>query len=90
MNVTNPNSILNSNIHTKAKISYGCQIYNSTLGEYSYVGEHSKLINTEVGKFCSISYNVIIGGGESSNRLGFNLASVHKGEKYFTEKFFPT
>lgn len=35
-----------------------------TIDKYSYVGRNSCIINTEIGKFCSIADNVYIGGAE--------------------------
>ncbi len=46
-----PSSIISK----KAKIYRFAKIYNSTIGDYSYIGENSELINVIVGKFCSIA-----------------------------------
>lgn len=45
-------------------INTGCQIDNSIIGRYSYVGYDSKFLNAEIGAFCSIADHVFIGGDE--------------------------
>ena len=36
-------------------------MFNSSLGAYSYIQSESKIYNTNIGNFCSIASNVIIG-----------------------------
>lgn len=50
-----------SEIHQLAKINRFSLIKNSFIDAFSYVGPNSTLINSRVGKFCSISKNVSIG-----------------------------
>ena len=50
-------------ISRKAKVWGNCKIFHSKIGECSYVGPNSRLIYTNVGKFCSIAANSIIGMG---------------------------
>jgi len=47
-------------------ISKGCNLRNSRIGKYSYVGEYSSLNHVEMGNYCSIAPNVHIGGMEHS------------------------
>lgn len=54
--------IRRSVIHPKAYISAGSTIYDSSIGEYSYCGYNCKIISTDIGKYCSIADDVIIGG----------------------------
>lgn len=55
-------SILNSYIDKTAKVSSGTTFYNSKLGRYSYVGYDSEVVNCEIGAFCSIANELIVGG----------------------------
>lgn len=50
-------------ISRKAKVYGWTQVTNSTMGDYSYVGRHSRVIHADVGKFCSISGAVKLGMG---------------------------
>ena len=40
-------------------------IFGSVLGDYSYTGYNTVVKSAEIGKFCSISWNISIGGGGS-------------------------
>lgn len=46
------------------RIAFGAQLFNSILGEGSYVGRDSKLIDTVVGKFSCIGPRVFVVRGE--------------------------
>lgn len=57
-------SILNSTIHKSAMVYSGTQFYDSSIDKYSYVGYDCDVNFTEIGAFCSIANNVIIGGAQ--------------------------
>ena len=40
-------------------------IRKSTIGKGSYTGTNTIIKNSDIGRYCSISWNVSIGGGES-------------------------
>ena len=50
-------------ISKKARIGRKCKVLQSSIGKYSYLGRGSSLIHAEVGNFCSISGNVLVGMG---------------------------
>lgn len=54
----------NSRCHKSARIFGSTVFYGSTIGRYSYVSYESKVINSDIGDFCSISSNVTIGEAE--------------------------
>lgn len=56
-------AIRNSSIHKTSKIEPGSQFINSKMGKHSFCGYDCDISNTEIGSFCSIANNVIIGGG---------------------------
>ena len=53
-----------------SKLDYFTQLYpfgtmyHSELGAYSYVQKNSSIWHAIIGKFCSLSWNVSVGGGE--------------------------
>lgn len=55
-------AVKNCNIDKKAKVCTGAHIVNSKISKYSYVGNFSTILNCEIGKFCSIADNCVIGG----------------------------
>lgn len=56
-------SIVNSKIHKTSKVESGSHIVNSTFDRHSFCGYDCEIINCDLGSFCSIANNVIIGGG---------------------------
>lgn len=55
-------AIVNSEIHKTSKIESGSHIVGSIMGKYSFCGYDCQIINTQIGAFCSIANNVVIGG----------------------------
>ena len=55
--------IRNSTISSRAKVGAGSIVIHSNMGRYSYCGYDCLLSNVEIGDFCSIGENVVIGGG---------------------------
>lgn len=56
-------SILNSKIHPTSKVEAGSQVVKSTFDKHSFCGYDCQINNCDIGAFCSISNNVVIGGG---------------------------
>jgi len=56
--------VINSIIHKTAKINSGATIVDSTIGRYTYTCYDDEIVNCEIGQFCSISDEVVIGGAE--------------------------
>lgn len=69
-----------SEVDVTARVNANTQIFNSTLGRYSYIGRHSSLIYAKVGSFCSIGDEVKIG-------LGIHTLSMLSTSPIFTEKY---
>lgn len=69
LNLLNPAVSIFAKIDDKSKISRKAKVYgwvqvsHSTMGDYSYVGRHSRIIHADIGKFCSIAGDVRIGMG---------------------------
>ena len=55
-------AIKNSQIAKSAKIESGCNIVNIIMGKHSFCGYDCEIVNCEIGYFCSIANNVVIGG----------------------------
>ena len=53
----------NSFIHRTSKIESGTSFNDSSMDKHSFSGYDCCISNTEIGKYCSIGSNVIIGGG---------------------------
>ena len=55
--------IHNCNFQTFNKINKYTYLHQVQMDDYSYIGSNSSIINTTIGKFCSIADGVKIGGG---------------------------
>ena len=53
----------NNQISHKAKIDEPSRIYNTIIGEYSYISVNARISETSIGKFCSIGPNLLCGWG---------------------------
>ena len=56
--------IRNSRIDKTAKVNSGCSVVESTMGAYSYCSYDCNILYTDIGRYCSIANDVIIGGDE--------------------------
>lgn len=65
----NNNLFYNKNINKNSDIGENVKLYppfrirDSSIGNYSYIAENSKIQNTHIGKFCSIGPNLLCGWG---------------------------
>lgn len=57
-------SIRESTIHRTSKVGYRSNVIRLKMDKYSYMGNNSSIMNTNIGKFCSIASYCAIGGGE--------------------------
>lgn len=53
-----------SEIDSTVAILRSSRIYWSSIKKYTYISDHCWIIKTEIGGFCSIASNVMIGGGK--------------------------
>jgi acetyltransferase-like isoleucine patch superfamily enzyme len=54
--------VINGRIHITSKIEAGSSVVDTTFAKHSFCGYDCTIVNCEVGAFCSISNNVVIGG----------------------------
>ena len=55
-------SLLNSFVDKSSKIESGTSFINSKMGKYSFCGYDCEMLNVNIGNYCSIANNVVIGG----------------------------
>lgn len=60
--------IVNSTMDEKSELGRRNVIRDSAIGRGSYTGTNTVIKNTTIGKYCSISWNVSIGGGNHNYR----------------------
>lgn len=52
-----------SKVNKKAKVYGLTKIFDSSIDKYSYVGRKSRIVCADIGKYCSISDDVVVGMG---------------------------
>ena len=57
-------SLKDCQIDKTASVDSGCNILNTSIGRYSYIGYDSWIVYADIGGFCSIADDVYIGGCE--------------------------
>ena len=80
-------SIRGSSISKKAFVNYGSNIVNSSMDEYSYCGYDCWIIEAEIGKYCSISNQVHIGGPAHPVAWVSTSPVFHEGRNVFGKHF---
>jgi acetyltransferase-like isoleucine patch superfamily enzyme len=51
-----------------SSLGAGASVFGSSVGRWTYFGDHALAINSEVGAFCSIAAKAVIGGGNHPTR----------------------
>lgn len=78
-----------SQFQSGVKLHSNAKVINSSIGRYTYIGDRSEISNCDIGGFCSIGKEVIIGTGSHpknwkstsplfysiSSQLGVNIVS---------------
>jgi acetyltransferase-like isoleucine patch superfamily enzyme len=80
-------AVINSRFHKTSKIEAGSNIINTTFGRYSFCGYDCTIVNCDVGAFCSIASNVIIGGARHPMEWVSMSPVFYKGRDSITKKF---
>lgn len=74
-------TVSNCVIGKYCRFGYDNLISNSSIGDYSYTASNTKIHFTHIGRFCSIGWNVSIGGHEHPiNRIsshGFSYQPIY-------------
>ena len=80
-------AIKNSVIDKRSKVEAGSLFLNSKMDKYSFCGYDCKIINCEIGSFCSIADSVIIGGAQHPIDWVSTSPVFYKGRDSVKEKF---
>lgn len=80
-------AVANSTIHSTSKVESGSQFINSSMGRYSFCGYDCKIINCDIGAFCSFADGVIIGGAQHPIEWTSTSPVFYKGRDSVAKKF---
>ena len=89
-----PSSRKGCKLDKKSKVLGGCTLLNVTMGRYSYVGSNTSIFNADIGSFCSIAEDCMIGGGEHPIQFVSTSPVFHSGSNclkinFATNEFKP-
>lgn len=74
-------------INKKAAICSGVRFYRGKIGKYSYIGNNSFVIDTDIGNFTSISTDCYIGGASHPINWVSTSPVFHKWENIMKKNF---
>jgi len=80
-------AIKNSVIHNTSKVASASHVLNTTLDKYSYIGNNCTVIETDIGSFCSIADNVILGGASHPINWVSTSPVFHHGKNIMKQNF---
>lgn len=80
-------SIRNSTIDKTSMVESGCNIVSVKMDRYSFCGYDCEIINVEIGSFCSIANNVVIGGAMHPIEWVSTSPVFYKGRDSVKKKF---
>lgn len=80
-------AIKNSVIDKTSKVCSGSLIVQTNIRRYSYVGNFCTVINVDIGSFCSIADNCIIGGASHPINWASTSPVFHKGGNILKKNF---
>lgn len=80
-------AIKESCIHKTSKICSGSHIVSTNVKKYSYIGNFCTVINSNIGSFCSIADNCIIGAANHPIDWVSTSPVFHKGKNVLKKNF---
>lgn len=72
----------------------GCRLLSSTFGKMTYIGQGSRIAHAKIGRFCSISQEVVIGPGRHPTSSFFSTHPIffsikkQSGKTYVKQNLF--
>lgn len=80
-------AIKNCTIHKTSKVCSGSHLINVVMGKHSDIGYDCTLINTEIGAFCSLGANIVIGGASHTIDWVSTSPVFNENKDHLTKKF---
>jgi acetyltransferase-like isoleucine patch superfamily enzyme len=80
-------AIKDSKIDKTSKVCSGSHVVETYMDKYSYIGNYCTVVNSEIGKFCSIADNCIIGGASHPISWVSTSPVFHQGKNVLKKNF---
>ena len=85
-----PPAIRDCTVDETAAIWDNCILSNSAIGRYTYISDHTRILHTEIGAFCSIGTLCQIGGASHPMHFASTSPVFYKGHNAFGKNFSET
>jgi acetyltransferase-like isoleucine patch superfamily enzyme len=69
-------SLINCKLGKHISVGDNCYLYKATINDYTYLSKDVCVMNTDIGKFCSIAQGVIISGGNHPSNTFVSTSPV--------------
>lgn len=79
--------VKDSQVHKTSAIDFGSKLYWSRIGKYSFVAKNTSIYHTEIGNFCSIGSNCVIGPANHPLNWVSTSSVFHKGKNILKRNF---
>lgn len=79
--------VKNSDVAPSAKISPFVKFYSSSISDYSYIGWNTIITDVDIGKYCSIAGDCVIGGASHPISWVSTSPLFYKGKNIFNQNF---
>ncbi|MBD9190873.1 MAG: antibiotic acetyltransferase [Catenibacterium mitsuokai] len=83
----NPPALRNCKIDKTSKVCARSELSRVILGKYSYIGNSCFMVNTQIGKFCSIADKCSIGGARHPIERVSSSPVFHEGKNIMKHNF---
>lgn len=83
----NPPALRDCAIDRTSKVCPKSELLRVILGRYSYIGSSCFMVNAQIGSFCSIADDVVIGGATHQMQFVSTSPVFHKGKNILKKNF---
>ena len=80
-------AIKKSTLDVTSRVAPASSVVNTNMSKYSYIGNYCTVLDVEIGSFCSIADNVIIGGASHPISWVSTSPVFHHGKNIMNKNF---
>lgn len=80
-------AIKNSNLHRTSRVASKSHLVGVFLGKYSYIGNNCTVLNTDIGNYCSVADNTVVGGASHPINWVSSSPVFHEGKNILRKNF---
>jgi virginiamycin A acetyltransferase len=77
--------VVNCRIDNNVRIDRNNHLDSSEVGSFSYTGKNTTILHAQIGKFCSISWNVTVGGADHDYTRICQHSILYNSKEFFND-----